>query len=686
MNITRIVATLFLAGLSLAASAAPVTHTVVIQGKVSGKQTVDKLPGNKLKVAFSYRDNGRGPDVFEDITLGTTGQIEQYAVTGKSTFGASIEETFSRKGLKANWKSKADAAQSDNAAGVYLPIESSLEILGITTRALLQAPGNKLPGLPSGQLTLKKMAEATVISTTRKKAKATLYNISGVSLSPAYVWMWSGSDKGKSGPGMLGIVNPGFSILEAGWEGNEEALLKIQKDVDNKALVEMARTHAKRFEDPVVFRNVKWFDADSATLKGPSDVHVFRGRIASIQPANTPLQDVAQVVDGTGKTLLPGLFDMHVHTSSWDAVLHLAGGVTSVRDMGNVNDFLNEIRTRVDAGTNLGPHIIPAGYIEGASQHQSTGGFVVKDVEEGRKAIDWYAQHGYRQIKLYNSIRPEWVKPLAEHAHARGLRVGGHIPAFMRAEEAVKDGFDEIQHINQVVLNFLTKKDDDTRTLLRFYLVGDNANQIDLEGPVVRDFIKLLQERKTTIDATMTAFEYMFLQRQGAPNPSFNAVSPNVPASLRRSWLINSMDINDKNAGPWGKSWQTMLSLLKKMYDAGIPLVAGSDDIAGFTLHREMEIYVQAGLTPGQALQIATRNGARVAGVADRTGNISVGKDADLILVEGDPTTDISDLRKVALTMKAGTVYSPAEIYSTLGVKPFAAGVKVEKVAAQKKD
>lgn len=681
MKIRHIIVTLFLSGLSLAASAATVIHTVIIQNKVSGKQTVETLPGNRLKVEFTYRDNGRGPDVYEDITLGGTGQIEQYTVTGKSTFGASIEESFSRQGLKAKWKSKADEGNSDNAQGVYLPIESSLEILGITTRALLQAPGNKLPGLPSGQLALKKMAEATVTSTKKQKARATLYNISGVSLSPAYVWMWSGPGKGKSGPGMLGIVNPGFSVLEAGWEGNEEALLKIQKDVDNKALVELARTHAKRFDEPVVFRNVKWFDSESATLKGPSDVHVYRGRIASILPANTVLQDTAQVIDGTGKTLLPGLFDMHVHTGAWDAVLHIAGGVTSVRDMGNINDYLNEIRTRIDAGTNLGPHIIPAGYIEGASQYQSSGGFTIKDVEEGKRAIDWYAQHGYRQIKLYNSIRPEWVKPLAEHAHARGLRVGGHIPAFMRAEEAVKDGFDEIQHINQVILNFLTKKDDDTRTLLRFYLVGDNANQIDLDGPVVRDFIKLLQDRKVTIDPTMTAFEYMFLQRQGAPNPSFNAVSPNVPAGLRRAWLINSMDINDKNAGPWAKSWQTMMGLIKRMYDAGIPLVAGSDDIAGFTLHREMEIYVQAGLTPSQALQIATRNGARVAGVAERTGNISVGKDADLILVEGDPTVNISDVRKVALTMKAGTVYSPAEIYTTLGVKPFAAGVKVEKAA-----
>jgi Amidohydrolase family len=681
MNFKHLIAALCLSGLAITSWAAPITHTVTIQGKVAGKQTLEVLPGNKLKVMFTYRDNGRGPDVFEDITLGSNGQIEKLVTTGKSTFGAPIEESFTRNGTKATWKSKADSGSSDDAKGLYLPIESSLELSAIAARSLLLAPGNKLSTLPGGQLLLKKMTTATVTNNKKQSRKAVLYSIMGFGLQPAYLWMWDGAKPGPLSPAMLGVVNPGFSVLESGWEGNEAALLDIQKKVENTALMDLAKTLARRFEEPVVFRNVHWFDSEAAQRKGPADVHVYRGRIAAILPPNTPLQDAAQVIDGTGRTLVPGLFDMHVHTGSWDAVLQLAGGVTSVRDMGNINEYLNEIKTRIDAGSNLGPHIIAAGYIEGASQYQSTGGFVIKDVDEGKKAIDWYAQHGYRQIKLYNSIRPEWVAPLAAHAHARGLRVGGHIPAFMRAEEAVRDGFDEIQHINQVMLNFLVKKDDDTRTLLRFYLVGDNANQIDLDGAVVKDFIKLLVERKTTIDPTMTAFESMYLQRQGAPNPSFNVVSPNMPVSIRRAWLTNSMDVNEKNAEPFSKSWQTLLGLVKRMYDAGIPLVAGSDDIAGFTLHRELEIYVQAGLTPAQALQVATRNGARVAGVSDRTGQIAVGKDADLILVEGDPTRNISDLRKVSLTMKAGAVHLPSEIYSAMGVKPFVEGAKVVKTA-----
>jgi len=653
-------------------------YVVLSQDKVAGKQVVQRLGGGRLKVEFSYRDNGRGPDLFEDISVGPTGQLEAFAATGKSTFGAPIDETFTRSGGRAEWRSKADRGSREAvASALYVPIESSVELLAISARALLAAPGRKLAALPNGQLAIERLTEAPVTANGRK-GRVALYAISGFGTSPAYVWLWA--DKAANNR-LFGIVMPAFSVTESGWQGNADALLKLQVAEESRTLQRMADKLAHRGANTIVIRNVRWFDSEQARLQGPSDVHVYRGRIAAIFPANSALSDSSTVVDGSGKTLLPGLFDMHTHTSAWDSVLHIAGGVTSVRDMGNDNAYLNELKSRVDAGQSIGPHIVPTGYIEGQSPFSSNGGFVIKDVAEGRKAIDWYAQHGYRQIKLYNSIRPEWVPLLAAYAHQRGIRVSGHIPAFMRAEEAVRAGFDEIQHINQVVLNFLVKKDDDTRTLLRFYLVGDNANQLDLESPAVKDFIKLLVDKKTSIDPTMTAFEAMFLQRQGAPNPSFRMVAANLPPGISRNWLTNSMDVTDKNAEPFRKSYEKLLALLKMMYDAGVPLVAGSDDIAGFTLHRELELYVMAGLTPAQALQVATWNGAKYSLVLERTGSITVGKDADLILVDGDPTLNISDVRKVSMTMRGGVMYYSADVYDALGVKPFAAkpAVTVEK-------
>lgn len=646
-------------------------YTITFQTKVAGKQVVNVLPGGKVRTEFSYRDNGRGPDIFEDITVGPSGQMESFSATGKSTYGAPIAETFSRKDGRATWKSKADAGEMANvSSAVYIPVESSLEASSIVVRALLSAPGNKLAALPSGQLSISRVLDAAVVNANAKaKGEVTLYQVAGVSLEPNYVWMWKTAKPATAR--MFGVVSPGFSAIETGWESNADALLKVQIEADSAALKKLAARTIQQPSGLTVFRNVRWFDSEAAQMKGPADVFVNRGKIAAVFPPNSVLSAATTVIDGTGRTLLPGLFDMHAHTSSWDSVLQVAGGVTTLRDMGNVNKTLGELQTRIDAGESVGPHIVATGFIEGASPFSSNSDFVVKDADEAKRAIDWYAQHGYRQIKLYNSIRPEWVAPIAEYAKARGMRVSGHIPAFMRAEEAVRAGFDEIQHINQVVLNFLTKKDDDTRTLLRFYLVGDNANQIDLESKAVKEFIQLLVDRKTVIDPTMTAFEAMYLQRQGAANPSYKFVANNVPPTIRRAWLTNSMDVTDKNEEAFRKSYEKLLGFVKLMHVAGVPLIAGTDDIAGFTLHRELELYVLAGVSPLDVLKIATWNGAKYSQVLERTGSIMVGKDADLILVDGDPSQNISDIRKVSLVMKSGAIHFPADIYTALGVKPF---------------
>jgi len=232
-------------------------------------------------------------------------------------------------------------------------------------------------------------------------------------------------------------------------------------------------------------------------MRGPLDVYVFRGRVASIDRPGSEARDPAAIIDGRGRYLLPGLFDMHAHEWRWNAMLQIAGGVTTVRDMGNDNRRLEELRTDIDNGSIVGPRIVPTGFIEGNSPYASRSGIVIDNVEEGKAAIDWYAQRGRRQIKLYNSIRPEWVGPLAEYAHARGMRVSGHIPAFMRAEEAVRAAYDEVQHINQVMLNFLVKPGDDTRTLLRFYLVGDKRCGDRSRSEDAKEFLKLLRARGT---------------------------------------------------------------------------------------------------------------------------------------------------------------------------------------------
>jgi len=292
--------------------------------------------------------------------------------------------------------------------------------------------------------------------------------------------------------------------------------------------------------------------------------------------------------------------------------------------------------------------------------------------------VDWYHEHGYPQVKIYNSFPREILPAIAEYAHARGMRVSGHVPVHLRASDVVLAGYDEIQHINQVLLNFLVDEKTDTRTLERFYLPAEKAGDLDFDGQPVQDFIALLAKRRVVVDPTLATFNFI-RQRDGVLSQQFAAVAEHVPPDVRRGFYKAQMKIPDAaTEARYTKSYQKMIEFTGRMYRAGIPLVAGTDDIAGFTLHREIELLVEAGLTPAQALQVATWNGALYSRTLDDRGSIQAGKLADLVLVDGDPTRNVADIRKAALVIKGDVAYVPAEVYEAVGVKPFTPGIAMK--------
>jgi len=186
-----------------------------------------------------------------------------------------------------------------------------------------------------------------------------------------------------------------------------------------------------------------------------------------------------------------------------------------------------------------------------------------------------------------------------------------------------------------------------------------------------------LAKHQTVIDPTLATFDFI-RQRAGELSKAYAAAAPNLPPDVQRALRVAEMKIpDDATAAKYDKSYEKMVEFVGRLYKAGVPIVAGTDGVAGFTLQRELELYVQAGMTPSQALQVATWNGAKYSRVLDDRGSITPGKRADLILVDGDPTTNISDIRKVALVIKNGTAYYPSELYEALGVKPFADPVRI---------
>jgi hypothetical protein len=522
-----------------------------------------------------------------------------------------------------------------------------------------------------------KLTDASVTQGGETRA-VTLYAVRGADLEPQYIWM------NADGKRAFATIFPGFAqLILKGWEAQAAALEQQQLEAQEAYLKDIARRDRHELPQPVLIKNARVFDSEHAVLGPLQDVYVNRGRIAAVYEAGSPSQTPGTVIDAKGRTLLPGLIDMHAHVSPGDYLLNLAAGVTTVRDMGNDNTTLAGEIDRLNRHDAIGPHVVTAGFIEGKSPFNASGGILVDSLDGARRAVDFYAQRGYPQIKIYNSFKPEWVAETTAYAHQRGLRVSGHIPAFMKAEDAVKNGYDEIQHINQVLLNFYVKPDTDTRTLERFTLIAENAYALDLDAPPFQDFIKLLVAHKTVLDPTLGAFEAQFTQKPGELNPSFAVVAQHLPITLRRSFYKSESELTDAIAPRWRASFQKMLDAVARFHRAGIPIVSGTDDFAGFTLQREFELYVKAGIPANEVLRIATWNGATYARVLTDRGSIERGKRADLILVDGDPTRDISSIRNVALVLQDGDAYYPAELYAELGVKPFAPALKPEPTAAK---
>jgi hypothetical protein len=242
----------------------------------------------------------------------------------------------------------------------------------------------------------------------------------------------------------------------------------------------------------------------------------------------------------------------------------------------------------------------------------------------------------------------------------------------MRAQDVVERGFDEINHINQVMLNFLVTPRTDTRTLERFTLPAERLATLDLNARPVRDFVALLKRQKTVVDPTVGTFAFI-QQREGDVSPSYAPVIDHLPPTVQRWFVSGGMKIaDDAAAARYKASYAAMIRFIGHLYRAGIPLVAGTDEyLVGLALHSELALYVQAGLTPSQALQVATLNGAKYTGTLHDRGSITPGKLADLVLIDGDPTEDIADLRRVALVITQGKLISPSQLFTAMGIKPF---------------
>lgn len=635
-------------------------YSILMMGNQAGMDIVWHTDDNMTHEFFAFNDRGRGPRMNETYSTAPDGTLKSFELTGNDYFKTPVAETFTVADGRATWKNQAESGSKDAGRALYVPFNGGPADSVLILKAAL-ANGGAIALLPDGEARVQRVLQRDLQNGSRHAA-VSLYSISGLDLTPSYLWADEHDDVFAAGGSWM-------LTIRQGWESSAPELLKAQADVERTRAQSLAAKLGHKPATRVVFEHVALFDSNTGAVVPEQTVVVSGNRIDRVGSApEIPAPAGALVIDGTGKTLLPGLWDMHAHVSANDGMMNLAVGVTTVRDLANDTDELEARRKRIDSGQEVGTRIFPAGFIDGPGPYQGPTKILAGNESQARDYVRWYAGLGYRQIKIYSALSPSLVPAIIDEAHKHGMRVSGHIPAGMTAADGVRAGMDEVQHANFLLLNFMPDVKDKTMTPARFTEVAKRGASIDVNGQPMRDFIALLKEHHVTIDPTVAIFEEMFVNRPGQVPESYTQIAPRLPAQFRRGLLSGGLPVPEGMDQTFKDSFANMLRLVKVMYDAGVPVESGTDSIAGFTLLRELELHVRAGIPAPRVLADATLGAARIMKADAELGSIAAGKLADVVLVDGHPETNISDIRRPTLVMKDGVIYYPNELDRELGI------------------
>lgn len=394
----------------------------------------------------------------------------------------------------------------------------------------------------------------------------------------------------------------------------------------------------------VAFTHVRVVDPRRGVIPDAT-VMVEGERVTRVGPSpDVRVPPRAQHIDGTGRSLVPGLWDMHAHLREPEqGPAYLAAGVTSVRDVGNAPAFAEALRTLARLPRTPVPQMYLAGFIDGPSLRPHTGS-VAKTPEEGRALVSRFVAAGYDQIKTWENVSADTLAAIADEAHRAHRPVTGHVPAALTAFQALDGGLDQINHIFKLV----------------------EAADNDLDSPAGRRLRSLLLTRGTVVDPTLVVVEYG-LRAFTTPIASFEPGVLKAPGVIARTWNAFGRAPQQASREPLERAER----FVRDLHEAGVPIVAGTDGgVPGHTLHRELELYVEAGLTPLEALATATSTPAKVMGVDAQFGAIAAGMVADLVLVDGRPDEDIRALRRVRAVMKKGRLWDPEALWKAVDFKP----------------
>jgi imidazolonepropionase-like amidohydrolase len=458
--------------------------------------------------------------------------------------------------------------------------------------------------------------------------------------------------------------------MRVGYEADQPALQKAQDEAMAKQSPILAHSLATTPDVPVVFQDVQAFVFGNRFEKHVTVV-IDHGKIMGIGPASGMKAPPGAIVfDGKGKTLVPGLWDSHMHIGDdYSGPSELSIGVTSVRDPGNDDRLTIARRQRRAAGNLLMPHVYASSLIDGKGPNTAQVANVVTSEAEAIKAVDDAKAKGQTGVKFYGSFNPAWVAPAAAEAHKQGLHVHGHLPAGMKPSQAIAAGYEELTHIYFVSMEAMP---DDviqhSNGMQRFAGTGRYMKDVNLDAEPMKSLIATMARKKIYSDPTLVVVESLFVPENGDLSPAYAPYVGTLPPAVERGFRQGGFaPPPGVTRADYRASFKKEEELVGRMHRAGVPIVAGTDG-SGLELVRELELYVESGFSNVDALRAATIVPAILVGAETHSGKIAIGWDADVVLVDGDPSKKIGDLRHTKIVMMDGKLMDADKLRATVGV------------------
>jgi len=616
-------------------------------GRPAGWEHYTLAPSNggmKLTSDYDWVDRGKRNHTRLALTTGKDYALKTFETVRLTDTSRTVTVSVAIDGARAKVTRSGKAAEVPvprvaYAVSSYFPTAQHLALIRYwqshgRPKTIAVVPGDPNP------VTIKQRGIDTVGSGTTR-AVLTRYTIDGVMWGINYLWLDRDGRLAMFATG--GGAGLSFKTVRAALMPLRDQLMEVATRAQMAELLEITSRTKPLADGSLALVGATLVDATGAPAVPNATVVVDNGRIVAAGPsASTPVPSGARRIDVAGKTIIPGLWDSHAHLHQIEWIpTYIAAGVTSVRDMGSEWPLLVAMRSAIRSGKVTGPNLFFAGLIDGPGL-KGFGEFSAATPEQGRAIVRRYHELGFEMIKIYMELASNVMAAICDEAHKLDMRCTGHVPNSMDLHSAIDSGMDQIAH---------------------FPVRGDLTTA---EG---KKQLAHFLAKKTIFDPTASWGE---IGGKSAKEPMENIqpVLQHLPRPLLQEHVASLGQSASDTATSHARLARTLANI-KAAHDAGVPIIAGTDEgIPGYSVYRELELYVKAGFTPMDALRSATAVAAQAMRVDGDVGTIETGKRADLLVLDANPLDHISNIRTVRFVMKDGRLFESAALWTAAGFKP----------------